>query len=45
MPDHRSSDSRMPDWAVIPVWSLVLALLVALVFAVVAIGAYYVALS
>lgn len=45
MADHRSSDTRIPDWAVIPFWSLILAMLVAIVFAFVALGAYYVSLS
>ena len=45
MPDHRSSDSRIPDWAVIPFWVLVLVVLAGVVADTAAICAYYVSLS
>ena len=45
MADHRSSDTRIPDWAVIPFWVGVLCVMAAIVFAFVALGAYYISLS
>jgi hypothetical protein len=41
--DHRSSETRIPDWAVIPFWAGVLCLIAAWVFAGVAVGVHYLA--
>jgi type VI protein secretion system component VasF len=41
MPDHRSSDTRIPEWAVVPFWIGVLCALAAFAFAWVAIGIHY----
>ena len=45
MADHRSSDTRIPDWAIVPFWVGVLALIAGAFADTVAICVYYASLS